>query len=318
MNLLLDESPSQVEPNAAVRLRTTTAAMRLSFTWFGVRKALSAEQKACAADAFGAEGDFVSAGKKLIDTRDPAFRAVGAVRRRTGSYFRGVSLPFPEPGVRLIRRGDLEEIDDRMRAFRIELSDAVVELNESFESLRSAARRRLGRLYNPDDYPASLLGLFDLAWDFPSIEPPPYLQQLSPDLYRQETVRVQARFDEAVRLAEQAFVEELSKLTSHLAERLSGEDDCKPKVFRDSAVENLTAFFESFRRLNIRSNAQLDDLVERAQRIVRGVAPQELRADASLRQEVGSQLAGVQAALDDLLVDRPRRRILRGGPSRGE
>ena len=55
----------------------------------------------------------------------------------------------------------------------------------------------------------TLRGLFDLSWDFPSVEPPPYLQQLSPALYQLECQRVAARFDEAVRLAEQAFLEEL-------------------------------------------------------------------------------------------------------------
>ena len=51
------------------------------------------------------------------------------------------------------------------------------------------------------------------------------------------------RFDEAVRLTEAAFTEELAKLVDHLAEKISGTDDGKPKVFRDSAVENMQQFF---------------------------------------------------------------------------
>jgi len=150
-----------------------------------------------------------------------------------------------------------------------------------------------------------------VSWDFPSIEPPPYLQQLSPELYRQECQRVTARFDEAIALAEQAFQEELAKLISHLTERLSGTEDGQPKVFRDSAVENLHEFFERFRHLNVRSNADLDDLVSRAQRIVRNVEPQQLRDNQQLRQQVATQLSSVEAVLDGLLVDRPRRNILR-------
>jgi len=143
------------------------------------------------------------------------------------------------------------------------------------------------------------------------VEPPPYLRQLSPSLYREECQRVQARFDEAVRLAEAAFVEELSKLVSHLTERLSGSEDGKPKIFRDSAVENLTAFFQRFRALNIGSSDQLDELVDQAQGIVRGVQPQQLRDDGDLRQQIATQLSGVQSVLEGLLVDRPRRNILR-------
>ena len=42
--------------------------------------------------------------------------------------------------------------------------------------------------------------MFSIDWDFPSVEPPDYLQQLNPQLYEQECDWVQQRFDEAVRL----------------------------------------------------------------------------------------------------------------------
>lgn len=150
-----------------------------------------------------------------------------------------------------------------------------------------------------------------MAWDFPSVEPPNYLQQLNPQLYEEECRRVEGRFDEAVRLAEEAFTAELAKLISHLTERLSGQEDNKPKVFRNSVIENLTEFFGRFRELNVRSSEQLDQLVAQAQRIIRGVEPQDLRDNAGLRQHVATEMSRVQSVLDGLLVDRPRRAILR-------
>ncbi len=312
MSTLLDEPPtSGSRTTAADRLRATMAAARVSFTWFGVRKSLSPQQKAEAADTFGAEGNYLSAGKKLLDTSHPAFRAVTAVRNRATSLWRGLSLPYPEPGIRLIRQQDMTTFDVQMTTLCAELDEAVETLDAHFSELKSAARERLGRLFNPADYPATLCGLFEIAWDYPSVEPPEYLRHLSPALYEQETQRITARFDEAVRLAEEAFTSELARLVSHLSERLSGSEDGKPKIFRDSAIENLTEFFDRFRHLNVRSSAQLDELVGQAQRIVRGVAPQELRDSANLRQHVATELAGVQAVLDGLLVDRPRRNILR-------
>jgi hypothetical protein len=299
--------------SSARRLRTTMAAVRLSFVWFGVRKSLSAEQKAQAAESFGAEGTFLSAGKKLIDTRDPSFKLVTGVRSRLVSLWRAMSLPYPEPGVRLIRQDDVQAFTVQATTLRAELDEAVQRLDEHFAELKRAARQRLGSLYSDSDYPTTLRGLFKAEWDFPSIEPPDYLRELSPELFRQEQARVAARFDEAVRMAEDAFVGELGSLVSHLAERLSGSEDGKPKVFRDSAVENLAEFFQRFRQLNIGSSAQLDELVEQAQRIVRGVEPQQLRDSAGLRKQVATQLAGVQSVLDGLLVDRPRRRIIRSG-----
>ena len=100
----LDEPVDRTAVSSAERLRGTTAAIRLSFTWFGTRKTLTPEQKAQAADTFGAEGDFLSAGKKLIDTKHPAFKAVTGVRGRIVSYWRGISLPYPEPGIRSFGR----------------------------------------------------------------------------------------------------------------------------------------------------------------------------------------------------------------------
>ena len=303
---------SVVTTSAAQRLRTTMAACRVSFTWWGVQRTLTSEQKAQAAQAFDAEGDFLSAGKKLLDTKHPAFRAVTAIRTKISDFWKGLSLPFPEPGVRLIKLDEIEAFDRTMADYRAELDDAVTNLDRHFDELKRAAARRLGSLYNSSDYPETLIGLFGVSYDFPSIEPPDYLVQLSPGLYEREQERVRARFEEAVRLAEQAFLEEFTKLVSHLTERITGtNEDGSEKVFRDSAVENLDGFFERFRALNVRSNQQLDDLVAQAQRAVRNVGAQDLRDSDSLRGEVATQLSRVQASLDAMLVDRPRRRILR-------
>ena len=311
MSTVLDEPTTQPTTSPAQRLRTTMAGVRVSISWLGVRKSLSREQKSQAADVFGAEGDYVSAAKKLLDTSHPAFKAVTAVRHRILSLFKGMSLPYPEPAIRLIRQDDIAAFDVQMQTLKSELGEAVERLDEHYAELRLAARQRLGSLYDDADYPESLLGLFDVEWDFPAFEPPDYLRQLSPELYRQECQRVQARFDEAVRMAEEAFLSELAKLVSHLTDRLSGSEDGKPKVFRDSAVENLRGFFERFRQLNIGSNEQLDELVGQCQQIVQGIQPQDLRDQQSLRQQVSTQLSGVQSVLDVLLVDRPRRNILR-------
>jgi hypothetical protein len=222
-----------------------------------------------------------------------------------------MSLPYPEAGVRLIRQDRVEGFAAKMQEFQAELTEAVEALDRRYSELKQAARQKLGNLYNPGDYPASLVGLFSVEFDFPSVEPPDYLQQLNPELYEQECQRVQQRFNEAVRLAEEAFTAELAKLISHLTERLSGNEDGKPKIFRDSAIENLTEFFQRFRQLNVRSSEQLDNLVADAHRVIRGVDPQDLRDNANLRQHVATEMSRVQSVLDGLLVDRPRRNILR-------
>ena len=177
----------------AERLRTTMAACRVQFTWFGTKKSLTAEQKAQAAEPFDAEGQFLSAGKKLLDTKHNNFRAVTAIRGKITDHWRELTLPFPEPGVRLIKHDQIEAFDQSMADLEAEL-------------------------------------------------------------------------DEAVRTLDQHF----------------------------------------------------DELVTRAQRAVRGVAAQDIRDSHSTRREVVEQLSRVQSSLDAMLIDRPRRRILRNASAGGE
>ena len=102
-----------------------------------------------------------------------------------------------------------------------------------------------------------------------------------------------------------------------MTERLTGETDGKPKVFRDSSVGNLTEFFARFQRLNIRSNADLDQLVQQAPNVVQGIQPPQLRDRQTLRKQVAGQLAQVEFSLDNLMVDRPRRNLIRTSKQEG-
>ena len=60
----------------------------------------------------------------------------------------------------------------------------------------------------------------------------------------------------------------------------------------------------------------VEELVAQAQRAISGVQPQQLRDSTALRQQVAAHMAAVQATVDGLMVDRPRRSIIR--PQRPE
>ncbi|MDB4794462.1 hypothetical protein OAG51_03480 [Pirellulaceae bacterium] len=293
------------------RIRSLMAACRLGFTWFGTSKSLSDEQKAIVALSFGADQEVLSAGKRLLCTKHPAYKQVNSIKSRITAYWKGETLPFPHSGIRLIRQGDVEQFNNRLHTFQEELTESVEELDRVYTQLKDSARQRLGELFDPSDYPESLNGLFSVNWDFPSVEVPDYLRRLKPELYRQEADRVARRFDQALEMAESAFMEEFQQLIDHLTERLAGNEDGKPKVFRDTAVTNLTSFFERFRRLNIRSNEELDSLVNACQQVVNGRTPQALRDNQSIRDSVAGDLQQIGNQLDQLLVDRPRRNLIR-------
>ena len=158
----------------AHRLRRLAAAVRVQFTWWGIHRSLTAQQKEEVGDTCGADARFLTAGKKIIDVRHEAYRQLTSLRSRITKYWHGLTLPYVEPGVRLIRQTDIEAFVHTLEGFRDELTAAESELNTVYEQMKSDARRRLGKLYNPADYPAEIHGLFVGA-----VESPPHCETFS-------------------------------------------------------------------------------------------------------------------------------------------
>jgi hypothetical protein len=300
-------------PRPAETLQQSFAAVRVSFTWLGTRKTLSASQKDTAAEPFGADGHYLSASKKLFNTKDKSFRALTRLKTEISSYWKSNSLPYPEPGLRLIKQEDIEKFNATLSDLQTRLVVAERELNDKLPAIKAEAQAALGDLYDPGEYPTAIRGLFNVDWEFPNVSPPDYLLKLNPALYQAEQRRIAARFDEAVRLAEEAFTAEFAKLVQHLTERLTGAPAAGKdrKIFRDTAVDNLTEFFDRFKRLNVRSNPELERLIESAKGAIKGTKAEDLRESPALRTQISAQLTEVQRSVEALLVNAPRRRILR-------
>src|SRR5215218_9704616 len=128
------------ETNAAARLRGSMTACRVHFTWLGLRRTLTPEQKARAADAFQASGRFLSAGKKLLDTGHPSVRKVTGVKSSIQKFWQGVTVPYPEPGVRLILQRRVDDFAATMAGYQADLADAVAKLQAVLPELKAAAR----------------------------------------------------------------------------------------------------------------------------------------------------------------------------------
>lgn len=297
--------------NTAREMRQNMGAVKLSFSWLGTQRKLSDAQTKQAADMFSASTDLVTASKRLIDTTHPAYKAATAIKSQAAAFWRGITLPYPQEGVRLIRQSDIATFEERMNEFKAQLSAAVTNMQLEYEAIKEKAREKLGSLYNPADYPETLEGVFAISWEYPPIDPPQYLLNFNPQLYAQEQSRVQQRFEDAVTMAENAFAEELSSLISHLIERLTDEPDGKKKKFQASTIENFKEFYQNFRRMNVRSNANLETLITQANNLVAGITPNELRQSTELQQSLRTQMSALQTSLDAVIHDAPRRRILR-------
>ena len=55
-----------------------------------------------------------------------------------------MSLPYPEPGIRLIRQQKIDQFAEKMKEFQEELTEAVQALDRQYYDLKAIARQRLG------------------------------------------------------------------------------------------------------------------------------------------------------------------------------
>src|ERR1700686_2714726 len=114
--LIVSDIPLEAS-SPAQRLRQIAAAARVHFTWWGVHKTLTSQQKEEVGDTYGADARFLTAGKKIIDVRHEAFRRLTSIRTRIVNYWRGLTLPYVEAGMRLIKQFDIEAFVHTMEGF---------------------------------------------------------------------------------------------------------------------------------------------------------------------------------------------------------
>jgi len=298
-----------MDPELVRQLRNDTCAVRVHIKRFGIRKALDAGQTSQAAGVFEAEKDVLRATKKLIETKGEAYTAVIRVLYQAKMYWRLTSIPYTEPGWRLIRRNRVEDFRNHMVAFVAELDQARQGLADAYAELKENAKVKLGSLYNDADYPATIDDQFSLEWDFPSVDPPDYLKQLHPEVYEEQLKKVAARFEQSLGAAEQMLTEELQKLVEHLADKLKPGEDGKTKQIRTTAVDNLANFFKRFEALNITSNGSLNEVVKQAQELVAGTSVEKLKSSADSRAQIAAKMDELKTQLDAMVIASPRRAI---------
>lgn len=295
----------------AQQLREQTAAVRLQRTKFGTSKAYNKEQKERAANVFGAAVEATRGGKRLLNTKHEKYREVTKVLSHATETWVYFTTPYTETGVRLIRRDRVDEFNLAMQRIVGELDQAVAGLNEVYREIVDQARADLGDLYNSADYPETLEGKYSISWDFPNVEPPAYLKDQYPAIYRAEQERIRARFEEAVALAEQSFADEFQQLVGSITTSLLVPDkNGVQRSLQEKSVDNLRAFFDRFKMLNINSNEALDSLIEQAKDAVAGKTAATLNSNILDRYVVGESLRKVQEQVESMFVARPRRAFL--------
>lgn len=290
-------------------LRRNARVTAFSKRQFNVFRKLTAGQHTSIANYYDASSDALSARKKRINVRLEPVRRLNQLIDAAYYSWRAMTVPYPEQGRRVIRVEKIADLERMVAKAQQDITEAEIELQRQRDVVLADARQRLGKLFNEHDYPSTFVGNWGVELEYPNVEPDPKLCTLHPEIYEREVKRIRDRFNECVQRTEQELTQEFAAMVGKLTERLQPNPDGSRKVFHKSTVTNLQEFFGRFRELNLGSNSTLDGLVTQAQGLVEGVQPEQLKKDASTREQMATAMTDLTSKLEAMLTDAPNRAI---------
>lgn len=251
--------------------------------------------------------EWLKGAKVLIDP--DCLSPIRAVLSKARGHLTKNALPFPIHGLTLVPKETLARIDETLCQMKAEFEAEVEKFIGSYEEEREKARESLGHLFNEADYPIDVRRKFRFEWRFITMDVPGRSGLLTPELYEREKEKFQVLMEETRELATVVLREEFAGIVRHMVERLSGEEDGKPKRFQASMLEKMGEFLDSFGDRNLFADEKLAELVDQAREVVSGLSTEELRQDGNLRRYIADEMNQLRVSIDGALEDLPRRKI---------
>lgn len=246
--------------------------------------------------------------KTLLDSQE-----LEAVRRLDGEvrrYLYSVCLPF-EPGIHLLPIPLIETVDAKLHEFEVKRQELVGLFLAAYPRLCQEAALRLRTLYNPLDYPPldELRSAFTLSWQYVSYGVPEQLRAVSERMFREERDKAAERMAEAYTEVRQVLREAMVELVARLRDRLTDQPDGTPQRLRESTVEKLREFLDTFDFRNVTNDQELKDQVERARELLAGTTTDGIRNTSELRARVREGMTAIAAQLEVMTSDRVGRKF---------
>ncbi|HEX5481832.1 MAG TPA: hypothetical protein VFZ08_04325 [Terriglobia bacterium] len=258
-----------------------------------------------------ADKDSIRVSKSLVNSVElEALRRLdGEIRR----YLYGICLPF-EPGVHLLPIPLIEGVDAKLREFQVKRQELVEVFLAAYPRLCVEAASRLRTLYNPLDYPVleEVRSDFSCSWQYVSYGVPDQLRAVSERMFQEERDKAADRMAEAYIEVRQVLREAMVELVARLRDRLADQPDGTSQRVRESTVQKLREFLDTFDFRNVTNDQELKDQVERARLLLAGTTTDAIRNAAELRTRVRDGMADIAGRLETMVADRVGRKFRLG------
>jgi len=231
------------------------------------------------------------------------FDAVVSHQAKTRDWLKARCVPSKllKSGLYRVAVGLVNDIEAHLVTARAIMADTLLPaLVHALPAVIEDRRRKLGELFDPDDYPtpASLAEGFKIEWGYITVGVPEQQlasvnMALAQRMKDEAAQRIATEADEIVA----ALRQECMSLCGKIVERLTPDADGKRKIFKDSLTENLGEWLDLIQARNVTGDSALTAAAARARQALTGIDSQDLRDSSRLRSRVAEQFQAIEQDL---------------------
>lgn len=203
------------------------------------------------------------------------------------------TLPWSDNGMRLLPMANFIDYKAQLNTLETNYNTLVDRFINAYPDLVSAAAFKLGSLFDRNEYPEAEQIRHKFGFNY-FFSPVPLSGDFRIDTHEKALqelhMQFENEFDRRLKAAMQEAWERLYECLNHMRERLT-DDGEKPKIFRDSLVNNAKELIVLLPKLNITNDEKLEQARVELEQALAGIDDaKELRDNRTIRQDVRARV----------------------------
>lgn len=255
--------------------------------------------------------DMLHVSKEILQSAELKAVAQHDSDLRTWVRARALPSPLSKKGLLFLPVRLIKAVSDKIDQSQVDRLALIEKFMEAYDRCKTEAMGKLGSSFDEADYPSheAVRRTFFFECQMWELNTPGQLKAVSKDLYERELVKMQNMWSEASKTVTGVLLEEFRKMTAHMVDRLTPSADGKPKIFRDSVVDNMMEWMDLFKARNLTGDEDLVHVVDRAKELISGISAEDLRNSKGLRNQLATDFQGLTDRLDEAIINAPVRAI---------
>jgi len=265
----------------------------------------------------GASSDMTPVSRRIFTQE--ALQKIKTVADAARRFYVEQTLPWLNTGTgRILPSENFFPVSAGFKNYKQEFEDSVDEFVANRDQHVAEAKRLLGDLFNPAEYPTAeqLRRAFSFDVGFsPLPEGKDFRIDLGDAMTRSIQDDIEARLSVATEQAMRDLWERVHECVSHIVERLNayqpgvrankakGEEGQKAEgTFRDSLIDNMRGLVDLLPRLNMTGDAHLAAMTERLRAELCTEDADTLRKNDTVRSDVAKRAEAILADVSEFLA----------------